>query len=215
MVHQHVVIPSVGVLINKVISYLYIWIGGVVLYSILYNSLCSQSLSLTKFNTLYEEKYKATLEPSWLEWFIGFSEGDGYLGTFNDKLMFVLTQKESKILYHIKDTLKFGQVKEFDGFYRYIVSAQSDIFLLMNLFNGNLHLVPRIDQLVEWGNWWNVKFPENLINIITTPLKLSFNSGWLSGFIDAEGCFNIYIPKNSVFSVSIPLPSLLWVPSKS
>jgi hypothetical protein len=63
--------------------------------------------------------------------------------------MFVLTQKESKILYHIKDTLKFGQVKEFDGFYRYIVSAQSDIFLLMNLFNGNLHLVPRIDQLVE------------------------------------------------------------------
>jgi hypothetical protein len=76
----------------------------------------------------------------------------------------------------------------------------------MNLFNGNLHLVPRIDQLVEWGNWWNVKFPENLINIITTPLKLSFNSGWLSGFIDAEGCFNIYIPKNSVFSVSIPSP---------
>ena len=86
--------------------------------------------------------------------------------------MFVLTQKESKILYHIKDTLKFGQVKEFDGFYRYIVSARfpstfslsffflkekkskekeerCDIFLLMNLFNGNLHLVPRIDQLVE------------------------------------------------------------------
>lgn len=52
-------------------------------------------------------------------------EGDGYLGTFEGKLMFVLTQKESKILYHIRDTLKFGQVREFEGFYRYIVSAQS------------------------------------------------------------------------------------------
>lgn len=71
----------------------------------------------------------------------------------------------------------------------------------MNLFNGNLHLGPRIDQLVKWGNRWNVKFPENLINIITTPVQFSFNSGWLSGFMDAEGCFNIYIPKNSVFTI--------------
>lgn len=196
------VIPSVGALINKLcINYWFTLAASIFLYLNLYNSLCSRTLSFKKFNTLYKEKYKDTIESSWLEWFIGFSEGDGYLGTTPGKLMFVLTQKESKILYHIKDILKFGQVVEFDGFYRYIVSAQSDIFLLMNLFNGNLHLEPRINQLVKWVDWWNAKFPKDLISIITTPIQLSFNSGWLSGFIDAEGCFNIYLPKTPLFSV--------------
>lgn len=198
------VIPSVGELINKLnINYLFLIFVSVYLYSCLYNSCSYQTLSLNEFQTLYEKEYKATIDPVWLEWFIGFSEGDGYLNTSKDKLMFVLTQKESKILYHIKDTLKFGIIQNFDGFSRYVVSSQKDIFLLMNLFNGNLHLMPRIDQLVKWGEWWNVKFPENQISIIIKPVELSFNNGWFSGFIDAEGCFNIYIPKNSLYEVSM------------
>jgi hypothetical protein len=78
--------------------------------------------------------------------------------------VFVLTQKESKIRsppfitlfesddgggYEIRDILKFGYVKEFDGFCRYIVREQSSVFLLFHLFNGNLHLIPRIEQLKE------------------------------------------------------------------
>lgn len=66
--------------------------------------------------------------------------------------MFVLTQKESgvpQILYEIKDILKLGYVKEFDDFSRFIVRDQSSILLLYHLFNGNLHLKHKIDQLVE------------------------------------------------------------------
>jgi hypothetical protein len=63
--------------------------------------------------------------------------------------VFVLTQKESKILYEIKDILKFGYVKEFDDFSRFIVRDQSSILLLFHIFNGNLHLKSKVDQLVE------------------------------------------------------------------
>jgi hypothetical protein len=33
--------------------------------------------------------------------------------------------------------------------------------------------------------------------VVTEPVKLSFNNSWFSGFTDAEGCFNVYISKDS------------------
>lgn len=156
-------------------------------------------LSFVKFNKLYFNKYNTTLDPNWLGWFIGFAEGDGYLGINENIPVFVLTQKESKILYEIKDILNFGYVKEFDGFSRFIVRDQSSIFLLFYLFNGNLHLKSKIDQLVEWSVLWNSKNKnkENLLVVITELVKFSFNNSWFSGFTDAEGCFNAYIPKSN------------------
>ena len=157
----------------------------------------SQALSFNKFNTLYSNKYNTTLDSNWLGWFVGFAEGDGYLGINENRLVFVLTQKESKILYEIKDTLKFGYVKEFDGFFRYIVKEQSTCLLLFHLFNGNLHLLHRINQLVAWEKLWNGKNKDNQLKAITKPVKLSLNNSWFSGFVDAEGCFNVYVAKNN------------------
>lgn len=155
-------------------------------------------LSFDKFNKLYYEKYNTRLDPNWLGWFVGFAEGDGYLG-INEKIpVFVLTQKESKILYEIKDILNFGYVKEFEGFSRFIVRDQSNILLLFHLFNGNLHLKYKMDQLVEWSVVWNSKNnnKENL-SVITELVKFSFNNSWFSGFTDAEGCFNVYVSKSN------------------
>ena len=131
-------------------------------------------LSFVKFNKLYSEKYNTTLDPNWLGWFIGFAEGDGYLGTNDNIAVFVLTQKESKILYEIKDILNFGYVKEFDGFSRFIVRDQSSILLLFHLFNGNLHLKNKLDQLVEWSELLNSKInnKENLLVVVTELAKL-------------------------------------------
>ena len=112
-------------------------------------------------------------------------------------LAFVLTQKESKILYEIRDILNFGYVKEFDKFSRFIVRDQSHVFLLFHLFNGNLHIKQKIGQLVEWSKLFNTKNMENPLEVITEPVKLSLNNSWLSGFVDAEGCFNVYVSKNN------------------
>lgn len=80
--------------------------------------------------------------------------------------------------------LKFGHVKEFDGFSRYIVREQSNVYLLFHLFNGNLHLIPRIEQLKEWSRQWNSKVnnKDNQLKTITKPIKLSLNNSWFSGF---------------------------------
>lgn len=161
-------------------------------------SLPSQTLSFNKFNTLYNNKYNTTLDPDWLGWFVGFAEGDGYLGVNENVSVFVLTQKESKILHEIKDILKFGYVKEFDGYSRYIVREQSSVLLLFHLFNGNLHLTPKIEQLVVWEKLWNSKDNNYLDSqAITSPVQLSLNNSWFSGFTDAEGCFNVYVAKNN------------------
>lgn len=157
-------------------------------------------LSFVEFNKLYFKKYNTTLDPKnlFFGWFIGFAEGDGYLG-INDKIpTFVLTQKESKILYEIRDILNFGYVKEFENFSRFIVRDKSNIILLFHLFNGNLHIEHKIDQLVKWSVLLNNKNNnKNNLLVITEPVKLSLNNSWFSGFTDAEGCFNVYISKNS------------------
>ncbi len=160
-------------------------------------------LSFDEFNKLYFEKFNTHLDPNWLGWFVGFAEGDGYLGINENRPVFVLTQKESKILYEIRDILNFGYVKEFDHFSRFIVRDRSSVFLLFHLFNGNLHIDHKIKQLVAWSMLFK-RFAENNSNplpplgeVITKPVKLSFNNSWFSGFVDAEGCFNVYVTKNN------------------
>ena len=57
--------------------------------------------------TLFSEQYskligKEAPDFNWLVWFIGFSEGDGAILTYEGRLRFVLTQKESSILRYIQ-----------------------------------------------------------------------------------------------------------------
>jgi hypothetical protein len=172
----------------------------------------------------FTEFYKAHkyIEPNWLEWFIGFTEGDGGIYTYNDRLSFVITQDESAILNHIKDQLGFGTVRFDKGVqsYRYVVSDFPSIVILAHLFNGNLVLKHRIGQLAFWINQINKRLTgsgtaninrtgeatipsthlSELIHITTSPV-LSLHDGWLSGITDSEGCFNINIsarPANTV-----------------
>ena len=77
-------------------------------------------------------------------------EGDGALQSYDNgkRVRFVLTQKESAILYYIQKKLGIGIVKHFpqgnsgnkNDFYRLIADNPSDILMLAHLFNGNLAL---------------------------------------------------------------------------
>jgi len=65
----------------------------------------------------------------------------------NERLTFVITQKDPKVLKEINIALGLGVVKDFKGFSRYIVSNNSDCFLIYLIFNGNLIIHHRINQL--------------------------------------------------------------------
>lgn len=134
-------------------------------------------------------KNSSEISDNWLTWFIGFSEGDGAFLTGKDKrLVFVLTQKETVILNHIHETLGIGRVKTYGHFSRYHVDDKKGILVLIAIFNGNLVLDKRKVQIKKWLHTVNIEQKNN--NVL--PL---INNSWLSGLIDAEGCFNVTLFK--------------------
>ena len=63
---------------------------------------------------VYQIRYrKNTINTNWLQWFIGFAEGDGAILVDKNilRIRFVLTQKESDVLVHIQKTFGFGKVR--------------------------------------------------------------------------------------------------------
>jgi hypothetical protein len=148
------------------------------------------------------------IDQSFLEWFIGFTEGDGSFivslkkNKTRKNIFFFINQKDPKLMYKIKKELGFGQVIKYkqnnQTFYRYSVSDIKNINRLIHLFNGNLILKKVQNRFNKWLNCYNNLYPneyiENKFNLPT----LNLNSGWLSGFIDAEGCFyaNVVIKKD-------------------
>lgn len=174
----------------------------------------SETTRETSFNFLAFRLYyktllgnKANQSDNWLAWFIGFVEGGGAIQTYGEgkKVRFVLTQKESAILYHIQKVLGIGLVKHFPQgkrgekiyFYRLIVDDPSQILLLAFLFNSNLAMNHRIEQLSLWVQALDNRFGTNTIIFNNTPALPTLQDGWLSGFTDAEGCFNVSITSNS------------------
>jgi hypothetical protein len=162
------------------------------------------------YNTLFS-KDAQKISDSWLTWFIGFVEGDGAIQTYEKgtRVRFVITQKESAILYHIHNKLGIGIVKHFpqgtsgnkNDFYRLIVDNPSHILLLAFLFNGNLAITRRIQQLYLWIQVLNHRFGENTILFIHTAVSITLQDAWLSGFTDAEGCFNVSITYNERYTL--------------
>lgn len=166
------------------------------------------SFNFSGFRLYYEKLFgnpAQSLSDNWLTWFIGFVEGDGAIQVYgNGRVRFVLTQKESAILYYIQKKLGIGIVKHFpqgrsgnkNDFYRLVVDNPSHILLLAFLFNGNLAMAHRIQQLYLWIQSLNNRFGENTIMFINTAVVVTLQDSWLSGFTDAEACFNVSITSN-------------------
>lgn len=176
---------------------------------------CETSFNFSLFRTYYYKLFNSNsehLSDNWLIWLIGFVEGDGAIQTYDKgkRVRFVLTQKESAILYFIHNKLNIGVVKHFpqgkggknNDFYRLIVDNPSQILLLAFLFNGNLVMDHRIKQLSLWIQSLNMRFGDNTITFINIPVLITLQDAWLSGFTDAEGCFNVSITFNSRYKLS-------------
>jgi hypothetical protein len=79
-------------------------------------------------------------------------------------------------LFHIKQVLGFGNVR-YDknvNAHRYVVSDLSSLVKLAHLFNGNLFLIHRINQLKNWLLYLETKNIK--INHIEKPINISINN---------------------------------------
>jgi hypothetical protein len=99
------------------------------------------------------------LKPNFLEWFVGFAEGDGSFYVKNEKngprVIFEVSQKYPQPLYRIKKELGFGTVRKeirANGqvYWKFIIESKSNIPRIAALFNGNLILPKRRVQFEKW-----------------------------------------------------------------
>ena len=113
-----------------------------------------------------------------------------------------------------------GTVRKFTTgkvtFYRYIVEDFKGVLLLALIFNGNLAIHNRVNQLTKWINCLNKKLlnPKSsifhlssTITVITTLFLPTLTDARLSGFTDALkieyflGSFNITITKRNTTKI--------------
>lgn len=139
-------------------------------------------------------QHKKKINKKFLEWFIGFTEGDGSFIVSKDKVYFDITQsmEDIQVLYYIKKELGFGKVMIRSEINRkvgvFYVSSQENFTKLMVIFNGNLSTNYKKEQFRRWLDAYNKQYNMN-IAFIDRLVKPSLSSGWISGFTDAEGCF--------------------------
>nr|BBH42956.1 LAGLIDADG homing endonuclease [Marophrys sp. SRT127] len=166
------------------------------------------------------------LDKNFIDWFVGFSEGDGSFGVNYYKNKggvvgksprhdFIINQKDPQALYTIQSMLGIGSVSKYQNtaqgttYFRYIVSDLNGIARLIQIFDGRLVLNKTKRRFHVWAETYR-KRPgavrhKACSSSVTNASGNAHNSAqpwgldnaWLSGLIDAEGCFNVSDPEKS------------------
>lgn len=143
------------------------------------------------------------IQIDFLEWFIGFTEGDGSFFLNNNKPNFTINQADLQVLLLIRKNLGFGNVYTFKQnnrtYARYSVTKMKDIKKLIALFNGNIQLEKVFLRFKDWVNCYNCynnneqfttfDHSDILIKPKRSLNQINLNNSWFAGFYDAEGGF--------------------------
>jgi hypothetical protein len=174
------------------------------------NTIRKNSMSFSKFLQCASGTKKSkisTAKQHFLEWFVGFAEGDGSFSLANGRCVFCINQAEIEILQTIRAQLGFGVVSTFvqQGrvYARYTVKKKQAILCIIHLFNGNLHLQKVHNRFTRWVHRYNEMYAPLEIEPICVQSRrecedISLETAWLSGFFDAEGGFFAGLSRRSL-----------------
>lgn len=163
-----------------------------------------------EYNKTYPNTKVPRVAPSFLEWFVGFTEGayarlrpGSFIVSTRGNLMFVITQStvDIQVLHYIEQELGFGRViKQGHKTSRFIVQDISNLYILIQLFNGNIVFPSKQNSFFQFVSHFNKlsNFPTvATINTLTLP---TYYDNWFCGFTDARhrrGCFTCSLLGNS------------------
>lgn len=171
-----------------------------------------KNLPLLDFSLFYSlhPDYEKKIPVSFLEWFVGFVEGDGSLVVNSrQNLTFVVTQGtgDIQVLRIIQETLGFGNViSQGKTVSRYVVHNLTDLYKILCILNGNLILPSRQTQFLKMVSIFNQKVQKHpkgkrmFVSVVEPKpfaAMVSQKNGWFSGFMDAEGCFTVSFLRGS------------------
>ena len=173
----------------------------------IYNKISTETVNnpfhFTDFYLEYNKKYPNNNMPStsFLQWFIGFTEGDGsFIVSSCGNLMFVITQSTTdiQVLNYIQQQLGFGRViKQGHKTSRFIVQDISNLYILILLFNGNIVFPSKQYSFSEFITHFNKRSTFPTILFTNSFILPTYFDSWLCGFTDAEGCFTCSLLGNS------------------
>ena len=130
----------------------------------------------------------------------GLIEGDGAIHIpKNIKSASMITisfhSKDLPIILIIQKTLNIGNVYKIKGknAYSYTISDLKGLTKIVHLINGYMR-TPKIIQLYKLIDRMSIK--ESSISKLPLDYSPLDSNAWLSGFIDAEGCFTIRVTQN-------------------
>ncbi len=171
------------------------------------------------------------LDKVFLEWFIGFTEGNGSfiikkptVSNKKNQLVFTIVQKDEKLLKKVKTTLGFGSVslQKDRQIYRYDVFKLNDITRLIHLFNGNIVLQKVWKKFEIWVNTYNSLITTLTAGVFSTKViickpysrECCLQSGWLSGFVEADGDFYVNFRNHSKSKLGYCLSFKFYITQK-
>jgi hypothetical protein len=130
-------------------------------------------------------------DDSFFEWLAGVLDGDGYFNLSKGgtaRLQITMDLRDKKALYEIKHKLG-GSIYTIANAnaLRYQLSHKKGLIILLNGVNGLIRNPVRMLQMNKLCLKYGIKF--------LYPKPLSYNNGWLSGFIDSDG--SIYFNEQS------------------
>lgn len=136
----------------------------------------------------------------------GLFEGDGHISIpkkGNPRFCITTHEKNEPWLLSIKTNLSnYGWVrrKRKERALVLTISNMLGLKLVVNKLNGHFK-TPKIEKFQELINWINIK--ENTC-IQLLPINYNFDNSWLTGFIEADGCFMIRFTEYKLISKKKP-----------
>lgn len=160
-------------------------------------------------NIMIEDKINVSNNDlDFIYWLAGLIDGDGSLLVNKNKALtceITVHERDVKALFKIKEkyhgsVLKRSNVKA----YRWRVSKKWIIYKLYSDLNGKLITDRKIKQMKKFSSILNIE------PIIVEDYHFYMNTAWLSGFIDADGCFTIRNNYTLTISISQKTAGILY-----